>query len=74
MQEEFNQKSFDAQSLDCPKCQWQGKGSDAIVIDLYGVSSVNEVHCPQCDEKLGNLKKEDDAPGESASDLSFQFG
>jgi hypothetical protein len=71
---EFNEKDFDEQQLSCDKCQWTGKGADAILIDLYGVVSDKEVHCPKCDTRLGILKKGEGPPGESATDLSFQFG
>ena len=73
---EFRQKDFDEQSLHCTKCQWKGKGTDANVIDLYGVSNSKEVHCPECDSKIAVVVREDDdeTPGESATDLSFQIG
>jgi len=74
MDRTFDQASLDEQDLRCDHCNWSGKGSGAIVIDLYGVVSDKEVHCPQCDERLGILKKEDSPPGESANDLSFQLG
>ena len=75
MQTAFNASSFDEQDLSCSKCHWQGKGADSNVIDFYGVSNEKEIRCPNCDERLGSVKKDNDPPpGESASDLSFQFG
>ena len=75
MQTEFNSSSFDEQPLQCSKCNWQGTGADGNVISFYGVSDNKEIHCPNCDENLGVVKKDNDPPpGESATDLSFQFG
>ncbi|HYO20883.1 MAG TPA: hypothetical protein VER36_00670 [Flavisolibacter sp.] len=75
MQTDFSAGNFDEQILRCSKCNWQGKGGDATVIDFYGVTANKEVHCPNCDERLGTVKKDNDPPpGESATDLSFQFG
>jgi len=74
MATEFHENSFDEQSIHCTKCNWTGKGSDAIVIDFYGVVPDKEVHCPKCDRRLGVLKKGPQPPGESANDLSFQLG
>lgn len=71
---EFQEDSFDDQTINCQKCNWTGKGSDAIIIDFYGVVSDKEVHCPKCDKRLGILKKGNRPPGESATDLSFQLG
>jgi hypothetical protein len=74
MQTEYKTSTFQEQDLRCDKCGWTGKGADAVLIDFYGVVKDKEIHCPACDEKLGILKRDDDSPGESASDLSFQFG
>jgi len=74
MATEFHENSFDDQSITCSKCNWTGKGSEAIVIDFYGVVPDKEVHCPKCDKRLGVLKKGTRPPGESANDLSFQLG
>lgn len=72
---QFTEDSLAKQSLTCPNCNWTGPGDDAVVIDFYGVTKTKEVHCPNCDEKLAILVKDDDLPpGESATDLSFQTG
>ena len=70
----FHENTFDDQPLSCDKCEWKGKGSDAVIIDFYGIVPDKEVHCPECDRKLGILKRSDRPPGESANDLSFQLG
>jgi hypothetical protein len=70
----FNEREFDDQTLQCTHCQWQGKGSDAVIIDLYGITDYQEVHCPSCDAFLGNLKKSDSSGGETAGPISFQTG
>ena len=74
MQRVFDETNFDQQTLRCDECKWQGKGFEAVVIDLYGVVKDKDVHCPTCDAKLGTLKTTGHTPGESASDLSFQLG
>ena len=74
MATEFHENSFPDKAIRCDACQWQGKGSDANIIDFYGVVPDKEVHCPSCDKRLGILKKSDPPPGESATDLSFQLG
>ena len=71
----FKEREFDEQPLRCDKCQWSGKGYEAVVIGFYGVSDQKEAHCPDCDKKLAIVEKDNDPPpGESANDLSFQFG
>lgn len=68
---EYNEQEFDEQPFTCPNCRWKGKGYETVVIDFFGVVSSQEVHCPNCDEKLAILKKESGA-GDSASDRNFQ--
>ncbi|HUC82427.1 MAG TPA: hypothetical protein VMR70_16090 [Flavisolibacter sp.] len=74
MATEFQQTGFNEQPLQCGKCGWQGTGHDAVVIDFYGVSKNKEVHCPDCDERLGLVRNGGGPPGESATELSFQTG
>jgi len=69
----YNEQNFDEQRFTCPNCHWKGKGYDTVIIDIFGVVKNQEVHCPNCDEKLAILTK-DSTPGESASDRSFQAG
>lgn len=71
---EYHSNDFDDQNLTCSNCGWKGKGSDAVIIDFFGITKNQEVHCPECDEKIGILVTDDDLPGESADDLSFQTG
>jgi hypothetical protein len=72
----YTDKEYDDQSLKCDNCQWTGKGSDAVLIDFYGVTDTKELHCPNCDKTIALVTRneEKDPPGESPSDLSFQFG
>lgn len=70
---EYQERTFYDQTLHCPHCQWTGKGYDAVIIDFFGVVKNQEVHCPNCDETLGILIR-NNTPGESANDLSFQTG
>ncbi|HEY0041481.1 MAG TPA: hypothetical protein VGB71_12495 [Flavisolibacter sp.] len=53
-----------------------GTGDTATVIDFYGVVSDKEIHCPECDTRIGILKRgpNDNPPGESATDLSLHLG
>lgn len=74
MKEVYNDKEFPESDLRCPKCNWEGKGRDALIIDLYGVAEVKEVHCPKCDKYLAGLKKSDRSEGESPDQTSFQIG
>lgn len=74
MLKEYSENKFDEQTVSCDNCHWKGKGSDTVIIDFYGLSDECEIHCPQCDERIGILKKQQGPPGESASDLSFQLG
>lgn len=72
---EYDDKTFEEQDLQCTKCNWKGKGYDANVIDFFGVSKSKEVHCPNCDTTIGTVVRNDRGNrGESANDLSFQFG
>lgn len=74
MDEIFNSEGFDEQVLTCPKCGWKGKGSEAIIIDLYGLSKVQEVHCPNCDHYLGGLNVEDRKEQADSDADEFQIG
>lgn len=70
----FEGKGFDEQIINCPHCGWQGKGSDAHIIDLYGITKSSEVHCPKCDGYLGGIKSSD-LPGSNTGvdPLGTQF-
>lgn len=54
----FDQVTFDDQELTCPKCGWKGLGTDANVADFYGIGKFKEVSCPNCDEFLGSLPRD----------------
>ncbi len=72
---EYKEREFDDQSLSCSNCHWKGKGIDAVMIDFFGVGKNKEAHCPDCDETIAIVKREEGGtPGESANDLSFQTG
>ncbi len=73
---QYSAKEFDDQALTCPNCQWKGKGSNAVIIDFYGIAKNKEAHCPECDNTIGVVANDDNSnpPGESATDLSFQLG
>lgn len=62
----FDQRTFDDQPLVCPKCGWKGTGSDANIVGFYGIGKFKQVTCPQCDEHLGNLSR-DQSFGEGTS-------
>ena len=70
----FTESEYEDTSFSCDKCNWKGKGRDANVIDFYGVVSEKEIHCPNCDRKLGIIEKDDASNNETASDSSFQTG
>ena len=70
----YQENDFYEQKLSCTKCGWKGLGYDANIISFFGVTDSKEVHCPECDEKIAILQKGDRPPGESATDLSYQFG
>ena len=54
----YDQRTFDEEHLICPKCGWNGVGSEAHVAGFYGIGKFKEVLCPQCNEYLGNLSRE----------------
>lgn len=70
----FDGKNFREQTITCPNCGWSGKGADVHIIDLYGLSKMKEVHCPDCDYSLGSLNEDSGPPGESPDPLSYQIG
>ncbi len=70
----YPDKEFDEKALTCSNCGWNGQGHEAVVIDFYGVTDNKEAHCPQCDKTIAIVQKSERPPGESASDLSYQFG
>lgn len=56
----FSPATFDDEQISCPRCSWQGRGDDTVLIDFYGLSSTKEVHCPECDAVLGGIERERD--------------
>jgi DNA-directed RNA polymerase subunit RPC12/RpoP len=70
----FNRATFEEETLTCSKCKWKGKGADAIKIDLYNLTTTNEIRCPDCDNLLGILPIEGDNTGDSGDQLGSQIG
>ena len=70
----FYEDSFDAIAVKCPNCGWEGKGEDTHIIDFYGLVNAKESHCPNCDQKLGNIQPSVTPKGESSDEISFQIG
>lgn len=54
----FDQRNFDDELLQCPKCGWSGSGSEAHIADFYGIGRFKQVSCPNCQEYLGNLSRD----------------
>jgi len=54
----FSPATFDDEQMNCPRCDWKGRGDDTIVIDFYGLSRHQEVRCPECDAVLGGVSRE----------------
>jgi hypothetical protein len=61
----FDPATFEDEALTCSKCNWKGKGSEAIKIDLYNLTSTNEIRCPDCDALLGILPVENNNSGDA---------
>lgn len=69
----YDQRTFDDEHLNCPKCGWDGNGYQAHVAGFYGIGKFKEVLCPQCNEYLGNLSRES-SYGEGGTRLGSQIG
>jgi len=54
----YDQRTFDDKHLTCPRCGWDGTGSETHVAGFYGISKFKEVLCPKCSEYLGNLPRD----------------
>ncbi len=52
---EYSESELDNKYIKCPHCGWEGMGSGAVIVDFFGVTDAQEIHCPQCDENLGRL-------------------
>lgn len=74
MQKEYNANELDTLTLQCDKCGWEGKASEANLIDFYGVTADKELHCPTCDHTLATVKTDDKAVGDSGDSIGFQIG
>jgi hypothetical protein len=74
MKEVYSEEEFSDEILECPKCGWKGKGSEAVIIDLYGVTDVQEIHCPNCDHYLAGLKRAENLDSEDAGSDEFLIG
>lgn len=70
----FDPLVFYEEKLTCPQCNWNGRGDEAILIDLYGLTNTREVRCPNCDALLGILPVEKNNLGDSGDQLGFQIG
>lgn len=70
----FYEESFNDEPITCPNCGWKGTGADTHIVDFYGVVRAREVHCPNCDNKLGDIKENKTAQGNSGDELSNQIG
>jgi hypothetical protein len=74
MKKVYKENTLDTIDITCDACKWKGKGSEANIIDLYGLTKYQELHCPDCDAFLANVDPDGGASGESADPLSFQTG
>ncbi|MCU7548214.1 hypothetical protein OCK74_03770 [Chitinophagaceae bacterium LB-8] len=74
MKEFFSAKDFDETIITCPHCNWKGLGSETNIIDLYGISKLREVHCPNCDNFIAGLERESDHGNPEGDELSNQLG
>ena len=68
----YDPATFDEEHLTCPKCGWDGSGSEAHVAGFYGIGKFKEVLCPKCSEYLGNLSRDRFLGGEDK--LESQIG
>jgi DNA-directed RNA polymerase subunit RPC12/RpoP len=60
MKKVFDEMDYESQPLACENCGWKNTAGDANLIDFYGISSVKELHCPQCDNTIGIIKSKND--------------
>jgi predicted RNA-binding Zn-ribbon protein involved in translation (DUF1610 family) len=58
MKEVYSKQELETEVLECDNCGWKGKGSEARIVDLYGIAKVQEIHCPNCDAYLAGLRAE----------------
>lgn len=65
----FDWKDFNEQKITCSNCGWTGTGSEAIIIDMYGIGDVKLVSCPGCDTTLGTLPRSDKLSGGPQNDM-----
>jgi formate dehydrogenase maturation protein FdhE len=70
----YDLKQFYTQPITCSNCGWQGTGTDTIIIDMYGIGDVRQVTCPNCDNFLGSLPREEEPKPETPDELSDQIG
>ena len=68
----YNERTFDDEQLACPKCGWNGTGDQAHVAGFYGIGKFKEVLCPNCNEYLGNILRQDSKSG--SGQLGSQTG
>jgi hypothetical protein len=58
MKEIYSKQELETEVLECDNCGWKGKGSEARIVDFYGIAKVEEIHCPNCDAYLAGLLTE----------------
>lgn len=63
----MNYYTFQVEPITCEHCGWQGTGADAARGESF--AALFEVHCPQCDAKLGFCEYPTRQDAEAAWDL-----
>lgn len=48
----YNYYTYKSERFTCPKCEWNGLGSETFLSDLSEMHSLRDIECPECEETL----------------------
>ena len=48
----YNYYTYKSERFTCPKCKWNGLGSEAFLSDLSEIHTFRAIECPECEETL----------------------
>lgn len=48
----YNYNTYKSERFTCPKCNWNGLGSETFLSDLSEIHTFRSIECPNCEETL----------------------
>lgn len=48
----YNYYTYKSKTVTCPKCNWEGLGSDTFLSDLSEIHTFRDIECPKCEATI----------------------